>query len=403
MRIKRSPKKETGLNKKESDTQKRPTRNIFSSKFYRSHGVLKSWLVKFGAAFLGFVLLLVILAYTAIGVIYFKFGIKLNPISAIKLAITYVQNKDDIKRSDEELKVDKEADKIYSEAGVTNIMLYGIDSRSKDEESRSDAIMLLTIDKSNKKIKMTSIARDTYVSIPGYFSDKVNHAFVYGWHNSKKETRKDKISDGAALSISTINSNFGLNVRDYITIDFWTLASVVDYVGGVNIDVDSAERYDINWRLIPHINQMGIKCSKIPTTGMQTLSGGQALAYCRERYIDGDVQRGARQREVLMAIFEKAGSLDPSLYTGLLQLILNDGTTSLDFNELYDLGMWAISAKADLKFENLGLPTEDIDTGGQYINGVWYYTYDLEAAKRKIQDFILENNTEQGGVANVGQ
>ena len=338
--------------------------NIYDKKFYKSHGKLKRWLAIF---FTSFTSMLLVLAITVVCIAGHYLGL--------------------IDRADldhQNLEVNSEAEKLYADLGVTNIILYGIDSRTLAEQSRSDAIMMLTVDTVNKKIKMTSIARDTYVDIQGYGKDKINHAFAYGW------AKNNKISEGAELSIKTINSNFNLNIKDYVAVNFWALADIINYIGGVEIDVDAAEMRDINKNYIPHIRELGIPCENITKTGMQTLSGGQAVAYCRERYVGGVVTRDSRQREVLTAMFDKAKTISATKYTGLLSLILKECSTSLTNSELWELGSWAIANMNSLKFENLGLPTADIDEGGSMINGVWYYTYDLEKAAKKIEEFITE-------------
>ncbi len=338
--------------------------NIYDRRFYKSKGALKRWLAIFFTSFTS-VILAVVIAAVCIGSHY------LGLIDREQINI-------------ENISISEQAEKLYTDLGVTNIILYGIDSRTMEEQSRSDAIMLLTIDTVNKKIKMTSIARDTYVDIQGYGKDKLNHAFAYGW------AKNNKLSDGAELSIKTINSAFNLNIKDYIAVNFWALADIINYIGGVEIDVDAAERNDINKNYIPHIRDMGIECEDIAGTGLQMLSGGQAVAYCRERYVGGDVMRGSRQREVLTAMFDKAKGISPTKYPGLISLILKECSTSLGNSELMSLGSWAIANVTSLRFENLGLPTEDIDNGGTMINGVWYYTYDLDKAAIKIQEFITE-------------
>jgi len=338
--------------------------NIYDKRFYKSHGKVKRWLAIFFTSFVSMLTVLVI--------------------SVVCIGGHFLGLIDRANIDHSKLGVNSDADKLYSDLGVTNIILYGIDSRTMAEQSRSDAIMMLTVDTVNKKIKMTSIARDTYVDIQGYGKDKINHAFAYGW------AKNNKIAEGAELSIKTINSNFNLNIKDYVAVNFWALADIINYIGGVEIDVDAAEMRDINKNYIPHIRQLGIPCEDITATGVQTLSGGQAVAYCRERYVGGVVSRDSRQREVLTAMFDKAKSISPTKYTGLLSLILKECSTSLTNNELWKLGSWAIANMNVLKFENLGLPTSDIDKGGSMINGVWYYTYDLDKAAKKIQEFITE-------------
>ncbi len=343
--------------------------NIYDKSFYKKNGRTKRWIAIFSTSFVS-VLLVAVIVITSV------LGVYLSKLERGKINV-------------DNLNVSQEAEQLYSDSGIINVMLYGIDSRDMSEQSRSDAIMLLSIDKDHAKIKLTSFARDTYVDIEGYGKDKLNHAFVYGWNAS------GSILGGAELSMKTINTNFGLNVKDYVTANFWALAKIIDYVGGVTIDVDDAERYDINKNYIPHIRSLGIACEDITTTGLQTLTGGQAVAYCRERYVGGDVARGGRQREVISAMFEKAKGLSPLRYPGLIDLILNECSTSLTNTELLSMGTWAVSKMGELKVENLGLPTSDIDNGGTMINGVWYYTYDLVKATAKIQEFILETNTQQ--------
>lgn len=335
--------------------------NIYSKKFYKKgNRALKRWLAIFFTSFISFFL-----------------------IAALALVIIVNSYLNILERGSVNIDVPDSADKIYGGKNIVNIMLYGIDSRSLTEVSRSDSIMLITIDKKNTKIKMTSIARDTRVDIEGHGKDKLNHAFAYGWNSS------GNIADGAALSLKTINNAFNLNVTDYVTANFWALAHIIDYVGGVDIDVSAAEKKDINDNYIPYIQDMGIDCEYITKTGMQHLTGGQAVAYCRVRHVGGDVMRGERQREVLISLFDQVKTLNPLKYSGLISLILSECSTSLSNSEILSLGTWAVSKLGSLKFETLGLPTEDIEKSAT-INGVWYFTYDLDKAAKKIENFIFE-------------
>lgn len=337
--------------------------NIYSLKFYKTKPRLKRWLAIFITSFVSFFLVI-----------------------AIAVSIIASSLLGAIDRPDAPLDIDTpdSAEQVYGDKQLINIMLFGIDSRSKTEISRSDSIMLVTIDKKNCKIKMTSFARDTYVDIPGYYKDKLNHAFAFGWKKA------GDISGGAELSLNTMNNAFNLNVTDYATANFWALAHIIDYVGGVDIDVDSAERYDINTNYIPYIQQMGIDCELIKKSGMQHLTGGQALAYCRVRHVGGDIQRGERHREVLMQVFEQVKDMSATKYTGLINLILKECTTSLSNSDILSLGTWAMSNIGSLQFESLGIPTEDLDNGTQ-IDGIWYNVYDLDKAAKKIEEFIIED------------
>lgn len=342
--------------------------NIYSLKFYKSKPMLKRWLAIF---FTSFISVLLIASITIVSIANFYLGkIERNDISH------------------EDAGVSKEAMDLYAGQDVINIMLFGIDSRSMKEESRSDAMILLTVDKKHNKIKLTSIARDTYVPIEGYGNDKLTHAFIYGW------VRENNIVGGAKLALKTINSAFNLNVSDYITANFWAVAKIVDFLGGVDIDVTSTERHYINNNYIPYMNEIGLDCEPVSGTGMQHLTGGQAVAYCRLRF-DSDVTRGERQREVLTAMFEDLKKMNATKYPELISLILKECTTSLSNGEIMSIGTWALANIGSIKIEMLGLPTKDIDKGGTMMNGIWYYTYDIEAAAKKIEEFILETNQGQ--------
>ncbi len=337
--------------------------NIYSLGFYKSKARIKRWLAIFFTSFAAVFILL--------------------SVSVLIIANVYLGkiNRNDLDK--ESLGISEEAESLYDDKGVVNIMLFGVDSRSMSEESRSDAMIILTIDKTNKKIKMTSIARDTYVPIEGYGNDKLTHAFVYGWHN------ESDITGGAALALKTVNNAFNLNITDYVAANFWGLATIIDFVGGVDIDVDSSEMYNINTKYIPYMQQIGINCDYVSGTGVQHLTGGQAGAYCRLRF-DSDVMRGERQREVLMAMYDNIKTLSVSKYPELVSLILKECSTSLSNSELTSLGMWAVANMGSIQFETLGLPTDDLNAYGQMVNGVWYYMYDLDAAAKKIEGFILE-------------
>jgi LCP family protein required for cell wall assembly len=117
----------------------------------------------------------------------------------------------------EELGISESAPKT-SETGVTNILLFGLDARSQKEASRSDTIMIATIDKKNQAIKLTSLMRDMYIPIPGRDSNRINTAYAFG---------------GPALAIKTVNTTFNLDIRYYATVNFFALEKVIDQVGGV--------------------------------------------------------------------------------------------------------------------------------------------------------------------------
>ena len=104
--------------------------------------------------------------------------------------------------------------------------------------------------------------------------------------------------------------------------------------------------------------------------------------------------RGERQREVLMAMYDDVKDLNPLKYPALISLILQECSTSMTNKEILSIAKWAAKNMSSLKFETLGMPTSELDKGGQMMNGVWYYVYDLEKASKVIENFILENDND---------
>lgn len=260
-------------------------------------------------------------------------------------------------------------------SSVRNIALLGIDSRDESNSGRSDAIVILTVDKKHKKLKLTSIARDTYVSIDGHSKDKLTHAYAYG---------------RSQLAVKTLNQNFGLEITDYVTMNFFGLARVIDYIGGVTVDVDEDEMNELNRNIFPEMRSLGVECPDLTAPGEQLLCGGQAVCYARIRHIDSDVERGNRQKEVLTAMFSKVKSMNPLKLPKVAEMVISECETSLSTSDIMGLGIWAVLFSPE--FEQLSIPNENIPSAGKTIGGVWYYTYDLDTARNEIYDFIYELN-----------
>lgn len=266
----------------------------------------------------------------------------------------------------------------YFDENVKNIAVFGLDSRDDNFEGRSDAIIIVTIDKIHSKIKMTTVARDSYVEIEGTGKDKITHAHWFG---------------GPELAVKTLNQNYNMEITDYVTVNFFGMVEIIDKIGGVELDVDSQERSTINDVYAPELNSIGLDCEKVTQTGLQKLSGAQALAYSRNRYSSGgDVERGNRQKEVLAAIYNSLTDIDATQFHALVKIILDNCQTSLTNSEITSLASWAALNLPSI--ESLSLPDEDCnpqygDSG--YVNGIWYFIYDLEIAKQKFHDFVNED------------
>ena len=251
--------------------------------------------------------------------------------------------------------------------GIINIALYGVDSDAGQFSGRSDAIMICSVNADTGKIKLISIARDTYVSVPGHYNTKINHAYAYG---------------GAELAVQTLNENFGMDITDYVTVNFDSLADIIDEMGGVTIDVTEEERYQINVYLR--------RGAALTETGMVNLNGPQAVSYSRIRKIDSDNMRASRQREVLAALFDKALEINPLSYPAYVRKFSPMVETSLSNDEILKIAKVGLKGSS-LSLEQAAFPNDYIQSGGQTINGGWYYVYDLDQATDMLQQYIYED------------
>ncbi len=272
------------------------------------------------------------------------------------------------------------ANMAISDNKITNIALFGVDSRN-GEASRSDAIMILSVDNKHKKIKLASILRDSYVEVPDNGMTKINHAYAYG---------------GPELAIRTINENFGLDIMDYVTVNFDQLANVIDAIGGVDIELSEEERVSANQNIYTYAaeSEKDLPLDYIDGSGLQHLSGMQAVAYARIRNVGGgDYERTDRQRRVLQQMFNKVMDMNVTSYPGLVNKLLPLVETSLDSGEIISLGLKALAGGKPV-FEQTRFPlNEDFENGGAgtMIDGLWYMVFDIEATAQKIQAFIYDD------------
>lgn len=214
---------------------------------------------------------------------------------------------------------------VLTDDAVTNILLIGVDARTKGERCRSDSMILVSINEDTRKIVMTSLLRDSYVSIPGVGHDRLNAAHAYG---------------GPDLLMRTIEYNFGIGVDRYVSVDFSSFVDVVDAAGGLELTISDAEREVAN-RYIYEINRIrGVdgNSNMITSSGYQHVNGTQALGYARIRYVgNGDFQRTDRQREVLDELFNKMKKLNILELNDLLNVMLPNLTTNLTQGQLFSL------------------------------------------------------------------
>ena len=241
--------------------------------------------------------------------------------------------------------------------------------------SRSDSIMIASINMDTGDIKLVSVYRDTYLNTGTDSYQKCNAAYSYG---------------GAEQAVKMLNMNLDMDITNFVTVGYKGLSEVIDGLGGIYIDVDSEE--------IKHINnyQIGIaevlKCDYTPVTetGMQLLNGLQATAYCRIRYTAGnDFKRAARQREVIQAIEDQAKKADYATLSKVFNSAIDDIYTSLDSKDILDL-LGNISNYRIV--DEGGFPEETMrDTGNIGAKGSCVIPVNLESNVVWLHQFLFDD------------
>ena len=255
---------------------------------------------------------------------------------------------------------------IGQEENVINILLIGQDRRPGEVRARSDAMILCTINKETKTLTLTSIMRDLYVQIPGYSDDRINVCYVFG---------------GMPLLDACIEKNFGVVVDGNVEVDFSGFETVVDLVGGLEIELSKAEAshlnsHNSNWSLHAGVNYM---------------DGAQALAYSRIRSISneeaGDFGRTGRQRIVLSKLVQKAKTMSLLQLNDMLTKVLPTLTTDLTDAEIFQYLVDLFPLLADLKINTARVPAD-----GAYfmtmIDGKSVLVPDLEANREVLKKIV---------------
>lgn len=262
--------------------------------------------------------------------------------------------------------VKNKIEKADDKDGITNILLAGVDGNNLDKGNRSDSMMVLTIDEKNNDIRITSLARDTYVQIPGYGEEKLTHAYAYG---------------GPALLLQTIDKNFGLKIDKYAVVSFSSFEKIIDAMGGVEIDVLPKE--------VSYIQG-------VDSAGKQTLNGAEALAYSRIRYADDAYQRDNRQRTVMQAAYNKLAS-SPGDLMEIGNTILGYTKTNMPPMEIFKLANKVIKMNFT-EFPQLEFPLDGHREGKTLSQEKgWVILWDKEYNNEQLKKFIFDykNYTQQ--------
>lgn len=251
--------------------------------------------------------------------------------------IQHITIEDDEVQINEEVKVNEETGAMK---GYRNIAMFGVDSRDGElnKNTRTDTIMIASINMDTGEVKYVSVLRDTYLNLSNDKYGKCNSAYNSG---------------GAKQAISMLNMNLDMNITDFVTIGFDGLIDVIDAVGGIEIDVQQNEIVHLNNYQISMVGkQTGtvnangepeyyaepyVEYTPVEKAGLQKLNGLQATAYCRIRYVGNDFGRTQRQRTVVKKVAEKALTLNPATLNKIAEAVFPKVATSLELSEILEL------------------------------------------------------------------
>ncbi|MFM1653974.1 LCP family protein [Brevibacillus sp. B_LB10_24] len=271
--------------------------------------------------------------------------------------------------------------KTYEPEKPMSIVLLGFDSREETGSLNTDVMMVSVINPATKNVQLLSLPRDTRVKIPGYSGYyKINSTFAYGESERRRDERNGKVptENGVTLTKKTLEQMLGIPIQHYITVDFNGFKSIIDELGGVEVNVDR--------RMVYHDPTDGTTINLQP--GLQTLNGKNALDYVRHRhddrginYYSSDFDRNRRQQEVIKAVLDKMTS--PEGFTKLFNVIdvaLKNVKTDLSPSQIKGL------AKDFKGFNSSNLTVLD---SGAYWNSSILYTLlpeeNLEAIRSTLQ------------------
>ena len=269
-------------------------------------------------------------------------------------------------------------------SGYRNIALFGVDSRegALTKNTRSDTIMVASINLETGDVKLVSVFRDTYLNLGNDEYNKCNSAYAKG---------------GPKQAINMLNMNFDLDITDFVTIGFDGLIDVIDALGGVEINVLDSEIKHLNNYQISMVGKSsdgvnftaneGVDYIPVKSSGVQTLNGLQATAYCRIRYVGDDFQRAERQRAVIKAILEKAKA-NPGKLASIAESVFPKTYTSLDLSEIVSI-LGNISKYQIV--DEAGFPDENLRAGATIgSKGACIVPLTLADNVKKLHEFLFD-------------
>ncbi|MBE5857702.1 MAG: LytR family transcriptional regulator [Lachnospiraceae bacterium] len=265
--------------------------------------------------------------------------------------------------------------------GYRNIALFGVDSTTGalEKGTRSDTIIIASINQDTKEVKLCSVYRDTYLNKGNDKYGKCNAAYANG---------------GPKQAMMMLNMNLDLNITDFVTVGFQGLTDAIDALGGVWIDVDEEEIKHINNYQMCIAENLKRPYTEVTTTGYQLLDGLQATAYCRIRYTKGDdYMRTFRQREVIKACMEQAKKANVTSLNKIAEAVFPEVYTSLNLEEI----LTVLGEVAQYKIvADDGLPFEQFRGSGTIgANGSCVVPVDLASNVKELHRFLFDETDYQ--------
>ncbi|MBR3788554.1 MAG: LCP family protein [Clostridia bacterium] len=251
-------------------------------------------------------------------------------------------------------------DQKMSSKNVVNVLLIGADSRQGTNTGNTDVMMLVSLNKKTKQIKLVSFMRDSYLYIEGKnnsYCAKLNAAFSMG---------------GPETLLNTIENNYKIEIDDFVMVNFESFKAIIEAMGGITVDV---QKYEANYANNRYKLSM-------PYGDGVTLDGEEALAFCRIRGCDadGDVSRTRRQRQVINAMINRVTNASVSDLNKYLNAFLPYVYTGFSKSEVLSLGMKAITnGWAFYERSELQIPTPETRTSGSMGSWIWVIDYQLAA------------------------
>ena len=273
-------------------------------------------------------------------------------------------------------------DKHMTSKNVINVLLIGADSRKGTNSGNTDVMMLLSLNRKTKQLKLVSFLRDSYLYIEGKdnsYCTKLNAAFSMG---------------GPETLVQTIENNYKIDIDNYVVVNFESFKSIIDAMGGVTVDVQQYEA-DYNYKKFK---------IELPVGEGVTLNGEQALCFCRIRGCDsdGDVSRTRRQRQVIDSIISRVKQASISDLNKYIDILLPYVETGYSEGQILSLGIKAVTGGwANYERTQLQMPPEDCRTSGSANMWIWVVDYQLAAHKLQMEIYGQSNITIEEGRTSI--